>query len=314
MDKNIKLSVVIISYNQEKYISESIESVLNQKTSFKYELILADDCSSDNTFKIMEKYSKKYPDIIRLLKRKKNLGATQNILDACKNSLGEYITILEGDDYWIDNNKIQSQIDFLDNHQDYIGITHLQQGKNLENKVIGNFPIEIKEDCDITIEDYINGKLKYSATSTLYKNIYRDKNHVNSMKYLFSLNRIVGDAQICIYLLSLGKIKIIAKPMMVYRIRNSKNDSNYNSTHSIAQIEMDYLNIYLEMDNFFDGKYNFYKKYENIVTLGFIYSIFKLKLKDALLFIKKCPKKYRLKIVLLMPINCIRILLKKINK
>ena len=80
MNSKIKLSVIIISYNQEKYISEAIESVINQKTNFKYEILVSDDCSKDKTQEIIEKYEKKYPNLVKNIKHKKNLGGTGNLL------------------------------------------------------------------------------------------------------------------------------------------------------------------------------------------------------------------------------------------
>lgn len=312
--KDVKLSIIIISYKQEKYIKEAIESVLKQKVNFNYEIILADDCSPDNTFKVMEKYAKKYPDKIRLLKREKNLGATKNQLDACNQSKGEYITLLEGDDYWLDENKIQKQVDFLDNNKEYIGVSHYRQGRNLDNEILGNFPKEVKETCDVTIEDYVNGTLKFPESATVYRNLYLDKKHKKNIEYLCSLHDVISDTQLCIYLLSLGKVKMLAEPLMVYRIRSKKGESNFNSTHKISQIQMSYLEIYLALDEFFKQKYDFYIKFEAAVTLGFIYAFINLKFKEAFTFIKKCPKKYRVKIILLMPINGVKIILKKLRR
>lgn len=313
MKQELMLSVIIISYKQEKYIKEAIDSVLNQKTNYKYEIILADDCSQDGTFEIMEEYAKKYPEIIKNLKREHNLGATQNELDASIHSRGKYITKLEGDDYWCDKNKIQKQVDFLEKNPEYIGITHPQQGRNMKNEVVGNFPVGLQEG-DITLEEFCTSKKRYSYTSTIYRNIYKDKKHIDNIKYLMSLDRIVEDAQMCVYLLTLGKIKVIEKPMMVYRMRNEAGETNYNSTHSILEIQMAYLNVYLSLDEFFEYKYNFYNKFEKSVTLGFVYSLSKFKFKEAFAFIKKCPKKYKLKIILLLPINAIKIVCEKMKK
>lgn len=241
--KKPTLSVIIISYNQEKYIEEAIDNVLNQKVNFDFELLLADDCSKDNTLNIMKEYEKKYPNIIKVLERKENLGATKNIVDAYKQSKGKYITVLEGDDYWCDENKIQKQIDFLEENPEYIGVSHLQQGRDLNGNIIGDFPKNIKEDCDIEIEDFINGKV-YSYTSTVSKNLYFDAHHIQNVEYLLNLNRIVGDLQMCTYLLSIGKVRVFAESMMVYRMRRKKTETNYNSTHSFTEIKMANLDIF----------------------------------------------------------------------
>ena len=151
MKKNILLSVIIISYKQKQYIKEAIDSVLMQKTDFKYELILSDDCSKDGTLEIMYDYQKKYPDIVKVIDRKTNLGASNNQLDAAKMAKGKYITFLEGDDYWCDENKINEQVHFLEQNEDFIAHTHVQEGRNLKNEVQGYFPTN-KEKEDFIID------------------------------------------------------------------------------------------------------------------------------------------------------------------
>ena len=121
---NLKVSVCMVTYNHEKYIAQAIESVLMQKTNFDYELVIGEDCSTDKTKKIIIKYQKRYPKIIRIILNKKNLGAGLNfvqILEACK---GEYIALLDGDDYWTDPVKLQKQVDFLDNNPYYSISSH----------------------------------------------------------------------------------------------------------------------------------------------------------------------------------------------
>lgn len=313
MKEKIMVSVVLISYNAEKYIKEAIESVVAQKVNFKYELLLADDCSKDNTLNIMKEYEKKYPEIIRILKREHNLGATRNQLDASLQSKGKYITLLEGDDYWISEDKLQRQVDFLEEHPKYSGVSHYRQGRE-DGKIIANYPTEIKKSCDITMDDFTKGKMKFPESATLYKNIYLDKKHKKDIEYLCTLHNVISDTQLCTYLLSLGKVYFMAEPLMAYRIRRKKGESNYNSTHKLSEIQMSYLDIYLKMDEFFDYKYSFYPKYKSYISFGFMYSIMCGHFKEAHEFIKKCPKKYKTKIILLLPITSVKILFKKIRR
>lgn len=310
MEKKIDLSVIIISYNQEKYIRDAIESVVNQKTNYKYEILISDDCSPDNTLKIIEEYEKKYPNLIKNIKHDKNLGGTGNILYITKLAKGKYVTILEGDDYWIDENKIQKQIDFLEKNPKYSGISHLQKGINLENEFQGNFPKGYKEDCDINMDDFVKGKI-FSSSACLYKNIYRDERKYEEIKKLFELDRTVGDIQLCTYILSLGTVRILNQPMMVYRMRSSKGESNYNSTHNIAEIELTYLKIHKELEKNYDYKYSFYNKIKKNVVLGISYCICKLDFKKAVEIFKECPKKYKLRIMLSFPIAAVKILINR---
>lgn len=125
------LSVGILTYNQEKYICQCLDSVLMQEVGFEYEIVVGDDCSSDTTLDILQDYVsrlkvedwrlKHAPRCtgIRVIKSEKNEGIGMNykkMLSACK---GKYIALCEGDDYWTDAHKLQEQVDFLEKHADY---------------------------------------------------------------------------------------------------------------------------------------------------------------------------------------------------
>lgn len=113
----MKLSVFIVTYNQERYIRQCLESVVAQKVNFDYEVIIGDDCSTDGTGAICDEFASKYPQI-HVYHHPKNLGLLGNwefVMNKCQ---GEYIAIVEGDDYWIDEHKLQTQVDYLDVHPD----------------------------------------------------------------------------------------------------------------------------------------------------------------------------------------------------
>ncbi len=115
----MKISVVVTTFNHEKYIAQCLESILIQEGDFDMELILGDDCSTDNTRAIAQHFQERHPNIITLLSAGPNLGITKNLkrcLDACS---GDYIAICEGDDYWTDTHKLQKQMVFLESHPDF---------------------------------------------------------------------------------------------------------------------------------------------------------------------------------------------------
>tara|TARA_B110000971_G_C20033692_1_gene512954 strand:- start:97 stop:1068 length:972 start_codon:yes stop_codon:yes gene_type:complete len=116
-----KVSVVMITYGHEKYIEQAINGVLMQKCSFCIELIIANDCSLDNTDDIVNRIIEFHPnaDRIRYIKHEKNIGVSRNFFFAIKESRAEYITLCEGDDYWIDPLKIQKQVEFLEGNDEY---------------------------------------------------------------------------------------------------------------------------------------------------------------------------------------------------
>lgn len=112
----MKVSIAIVTYNHENFIAKALDSVLMQRVNFDYEVVVGEDCSTDNTRAILINYQKKYPDKLKLLLNDTNLGMHLNgkqSLEACK---GDYIALLDGDDYWTSPDKLQKQVDFLDNH------------------------------------------------------------------------------------------------------------------------------------------------------------------------------------------------------
>lgn len=118
-----KVSVVVCTYNQRDLLPQALNSILTQKTDIKFEIVLADDCSSDGTRDVCREYASRYPDKIRLLLNKVNKGIVGNYFDAIEAAEGEYIADLAGDDVWTDSEKLQRQADILDSDPS-IALTH----------------------------------------------------------------------------------------------------------------------------------------------------------------------------------------------
>ncbi len=115
----ICVSLFMLTYNQEEFIGQTIESILEQKTDFRYQLVIGEDCSTDNTRVICEKYAVENPDKIKLLPSERNLGLINNFIRTFKECTGKYVAICDGDDFWTDPLKLQKQVDFLENNPDY---------------------------------------------------------------------------------------------------------------------------------------------------------------------------------------------------
>lgn len=111
--KKPQVSIVVITYNQEHCIPESLDSLLNQKCSFEYEIIVADDCSKDATRQVIAKYADENP-CIKPVYNEKNLGLVGNYINAISYCKGKYIAMCDGDDLWNDKNKLQKQVDVME--------------------------------------------------------------------------------------------------------------------------------------------------------------------------------------------------------
>ena len=114
-----RLTVLCPTYNHENYISAALDGFVMQKTNFEFEVIVADDASTDKTPEIIKNYAKKYPDLIKPVLREKNLGAVHNFQDIIQNITTDYVALCEGDDFWTDENKLQLQFDFLEEHPEF---------------------------------------------------------------------------------------------------------------------------------------------------------------------------------------------------
>jgi len=121
---SIKVTVVVLTYNHERFIAKALESILNQEIDFKLQIIVADDGSQDETNNIVADFTKRFPDSFSLIGEATNQGVRRNIFNCISEIKGEYIAILDGDDFWSDKEKLKKQVDFLDQNQDFNGVFH----------------------------------------------------------------------------------------------------------------------------------------------------------------------------------------------
>ena len=112
----MKLSVAVITYNQQDTIAQTLDSILCQKGVFDLEVVVGEDCSTDNTWAICKEYVGRYPEQVVLLENTSNLGIMANFARVMKACTGEYVGICAGDDYWCDEQKLQKQLDYMTAH------------------------------------------------------------------------------------------------------------------------------------------------------------------------------------------------------
>lgn len=169
-ENNIPLvSICLITYNQKLYVEKALNSILSQRVNFQWELIIADDCSNDGTQLIIQEYQRKYSDKIKILHREKNIGAANNWIELINSASAKYIAYLEGDDYWIDNYKLQKQVDFLEKRDDcsmcFTNNINVDNNDNLiKDKVVPN---EFAK--DLTHEDILSNNYFIGSGSALYR-------------------------------------------------------------------------------------------------------------------------------------------------
>lgn len=164
---NPKLSVCVVTYNQQDYISQCLESILEQNVNFEFEIIIADDCSQDKTRHIIENYMKNHSNIIPLF-HDKNVGALKNYMIAHSKAKGQYIAHVDGDDY-IAPGKLQSQVEYLDRNEGVSLATHAVN-------IIGTNVIHGNDDCYPelgSIKDLLHFGTYFVNSSIMYRREHR---------------------------------------------------------------------------------------------------------------------------------------------
>ncbi len=126
----MKLSVFVVTYNQEKYIRQCLDSILMQEVDFDYEVVIGEDHGTDDTRAICEEYAEKYPKV-RLLPLTENLGIVKNWKRVLSECTGEFVAMCEGDDYWMDPRKLQKQVSFLESHKEFSICCHNVKDLNI---------------------------------------------------------------------------------------------------------------------------------------------------------------------------------------
>lgn len=224
------LSVIVITYNHEKYIQKCLDSILMQEINFDIEIIIGDDFSNDNTPNIIRDYYKKFPDIIRPHIRSHNLGATKNQYKCFLEAKGKYIAILDGDDFWTDRNKLKSQVNFLDKNSNYIGSSQRYSIVDQDNKIIKTIykGPGSPESGDYKLDHFLN-YIYYGHPGTLvFRNIFLKPKHDYSI--IYKADRFVGDITLCMILVCLGIIHVSNDNMTSYRKVIFKDGTSYQSS------------------------------------------------------------------------------------
>jgi glycosyltransferase involved in cell wall biosynthesis len=235
--KNIKniessmVSVCMLAYNLDKYVAQAIESVLMQKTNFRIKLVIGEDNSTDNTRQICLKYKKLYPNLIKLNLNNHNIGMQRNFINTIKSCEGKYLAILDADDYWTDEYKLQKQIDFLEANPDYIVCFHNSEiVDDNTGKIIGKcFNKQIKD-------TYTHKDILYNSIQPTLTTVFR--NHLVTEFPEWFYHTFATDMSFFILLSKYGKSKYIDEVMSTYRVHLG---GTYSSKSRISTLSLSIL-------------------------------------------------------------------------
>ena len=240
------VSICCITHNHENYIAECLDGFIMQKCSFKYEILINDDASDDNTAAIIREYEKKYPEILKPLYQTENqysLGVRPMNQFNWSRAKGKYIAMCEGDDYWTDPLKLQKQVDFLEKNKEY-GMVHTNHHKLENNTITKNIKNKIFIPQGNVREDLL--RENFISTLTVCFNLEK----YNSTKKMAGSNYLMGDYPIWMAFALNSKIGYLADSTAVYRyLENSASHSNnklkqFNFIKSTFKMKFDFIDNY----------------------------------------------------------------------
>jgi glycosyltransferase involved in cell wall biosynthesis len=269
MDNAPLVSARTITYNHAPYIKQCIEGVLMQKTTFPFEYIIGEDCSTDGTREIVLEYAQNHPDIIRVITSDANVGGNENSkrsLSACR---GKYLASCEGDDYWTDPLKLQKQVDFLEAHLEYVMCFHntmikYEDGRQPHLRHIKAWDSYSLEELIVNFNDFAFPK---NVTAGHTSSIVHRNGLIKDFPSWFSQS-MSGDLPFQILLAQYGKAKYIDEVMSVHRI-HSGGISSAPIQGGIIGLYENRIMMYEGLRGTLDRKYK--KSVDQVLAMYYIY-------------------------------------------
>ncbi|MDZ7897035.1 MAG: glycosyltransferase [Arcicella sp.] len=251
-----KLSVLIPTYNHGKFITQTLEGVLEQLTDFDFEIVIGDDTSKNDNALIISDFAKKFPDKIKAFLHPKNLGPIEPRELGGKNNVGflfsqcrgEYIALCEGDDYWTNNLKLQNVVDFLERNQEYALCHHQLEVIYQDGSPSHGFNPDNQRDTS-TLEDLLKDETWFLGTaSTVFRNVFK------SGMPDWWWKTASGDLGIFVEVAKYGKIKYFPETMGCYR-KHSGGMTNIHTPQNQFFLR-NRMEMFESLDKYFEYNYN----------------------------------------------------------
>jgi glycosyltransferase involved in cell wall biosynthesis len=211
----MKLSVMVITYNHESYIAKTLASIVSQRVNFNYEIVVGEDHSTDKTREILLQFSQRYPGLIVPILRPHNIGAVPNFMATLGACRGEYVALLEGDDYWTREDKLQTQIDLLDANPELSMCCHRVQmvdQDGLAGNDVGEFP-SLPAGL-YSMEDLLKSNFVMTCSAVLRRGL------IGTLPDWFS-RMTLGDWPLFALVSRHGKVALLDEVLAAYRVHSA---------------------------------------------------------------------------------------------
>lgn len=274
---DILVSICCITYNHAPYIRQCLDGFLMQETNFKYEIIIHDDCSTDGTTDIIKEYAEKHPDLIVPIFQQTNQfqNGNKRILATFvyPKARGKYIALCEGDDYWIDPEKLQKQVDIMQK-DDTIGMVYTKAQKYIQDE--SKFGLFFGDKVACFDDELIDNKI---PTLTVCFRLYLYNQYQDSMGKRTS-NLSLGDYPIWLYIMTQSKVFFIDEVSGIYRVLSESASHSSNTERMIKYYEdINYIkNIYI---NQYPQLLNDKRRVLSTINDSYAWSKYRLKVRDG---------------------------------
>lgn len=237
----MSVSALIVAYNHEPYVAQAIESALMQKLPESYEIVISEDCSTDGTREIVQRYADEYPDRIRTLLSTETLGGVKNFVDAFHRCTGDYVALLDGDDYWLSPVKLAKQVRFLSAHPECSmcvhGVYEIFEGDDRDP--VPWLPSDVSEIA--TLHQLLRENFVHTSTAMLRRGTFDD---FPKWVYEFSLS----DFPLWVQVAGHGDIGFIHELLSAYRVHGSGVWSGRDELFQVEQLVQLHEKIRAEVD------------------------------------------------------------------
>lgn len=222
-EKNLKVSVCVITYNQEKYIRQCLQSIVDQEVNFDFEIIVGEDCSTDGTRAIVQEFADIYPQMFKPIFHNLNIGGCANYVAVHQAAVGEYVAHVDGDDFW-SRSKLKTQVRYLEDESDCIAVFHRMAICNYDGVMKNEYWLKKFDNEKYDFSQVLLNLSDFVHSSMMYRK--------NSLNDFFSLKcpQFI-DYQIYIHLASKGGLSCIDAVLGVYRA-----GVGFSITNSVRQL------------------------------------------------------------------------------
>lgn len=242
------VTVVCITYKHEAFIAQALESFLMQKTDFKFKVFVGEDCGPDGTADIVREYARRYPDIIVPFIREENMGAQHNLIDLCQRATSPYIAFCEGDDYWIDEYKLQKQVDYMEAHPEV-------RACGMETEIDAPEDWHLRswyrktDDGKLLLPNSVPGfrvKEKYSPSYIINLNVVHTSTHFYRWNYDIEIPEwyyqgIIGDTPLLLLQIGTTELGFLPEVASIYRINEGSIFYDNDCQSNFLRTRIDYV-------------------------------------------------------------------------